>query len=66
MKTIKIKFQEDSNGRGWVAWMGADREWQPVVGCEDPATPPTVEEACLCDPISVLFPWDYDGVEIVD
>jgi len=58
MKKVNIKFQDDSNGQGWV-WMDADREWQPIIGCEDSAEMPTKEDVLLSDTLNHL-PDDID------
>jgi hypothetical protein len=48
----KVRFQNDSDGRGWVVWISEKRGWQPVTGCNDPDEIPTVDDIIGVDPIS--------------
>jgi len=34
-KVGKLRFQDDSDGKGWVVWVGEDRGWQPIPGYEE-------------------------------
>ena len=63
---IKIRYQDDSDGRGWVAWVSSERGWQPVMGCESEEEIPELEDALICAPLTYLDPELYLGVEIVD
>lgn len=66
MKKIKIRYQDDSDGLGWVAYVSEARGWQPIVGWDDSEDIPTLGDALNCDPITYLNPACYDGVDIVD
>lgn len=59
---IKIRFQDDSDGYGWNAWVSDCRCWQPVIGFQDPCDPPTLEDVCNCYLLTILNPDDFDGV----
>jgi hypothetical protein len=61
--TLKIMYQDNSDGRGWNVWCGSDRGWQPIIGCENPSIAPTLEEACAADPITNMDPDDYSSLE---
>ena len=59
MKT-KIRYQDDSDGRGWVAWVSNSRGWQPIVGCDDLDTVPDFWDVLACVDVDVC-----DEVEVV-
>jgi hypothetical protein len=63
---IKIRYQDDSDGQGWVAWVSDARGWQPIISWEDPDNVPTLDAALDCDPVTYLDPDDYDGVDVVE
>lgn len=63
---MRVTFDHRWDEPGWIAWAGAKRGWQPIVGCEDPKVIPTLEEACACDPTQYFDPDSFSGVEVVN
>lgn len=64
MKTLKIKYDETVGNQGWCALVSDERGWQPIPYCTDRDNIPSIEEACLADPITQLNPADYDSVDV--
>jgi hypothetical protein len=62
---IKITYQNDGNGRGWNAWCGLDRQWQPIIGFENEGVMPELEDVLFADPLTSVGD-DVEGLEVIE